>query len=322
MSFGRRPNHQRMVGAARLRSHLAGAPGGLSGGLYTDSWGTTVQKVRQVAAKQARPPGSLRLVSKTAKGKTYLRWQWRTHRRTDTGWATVDLELGDNLSGLRTRTLVALGDLKAPLLVERFARWCTRQWDCVPAWTGQPAGAAARQPSAWWVELPRSTDGRVKLRFRSLDGSIDWRRHRSVVAKVEQHVGEVWRDLQDNPITELARLLWQADESAQQIEKLNQDLANLKRANRRGDLSKRDYEADERKTYLILDGWEVAQCRSLASYDELLAQVLSAMPRTADKRKDYERRILAAVDQRRHHPKWLQAWHADQWDGDTMTWRE
>jgi hypothetical protein len=261
-------------------------------------------------------------VTKTAKGKTYRRWQWRTHRRTDTGWATVDLELGENLYGMRTRTLVALGDLKAPLLVERFARWHTVRWDCIPAWTGQPKGAATRQPNAWWVELPRSINGSVKLRFRSLNGSIDWRRNRSIVAKVEQRVGDLWQGLQDDPLTELARLLWQADQSAQQVEKLNQDLANLKRAHRRGDLSKRDYEADERQTYLILDGWEIAQCSSLRRYDDLLAEVLSAMPRTVEKRKDYERRILVAIDQRRHHPKRVQAWHADQWDGDTMTWRD
>ena len=89
-------------------------------------------------APKTRQPGSLRLVTKKAKGKEYRRWQWRTHKQGDLGWKTVDVELGEHLAGMRTRVLVALGELKAPLLVERWARWYFRSWEMLPAWTGRP----------------------------------------------------------------------------------------------------------------------------------------------------------------------------------------
>lgn len=275
-----------------------------------------------MASKQAggarRPPGSLRLVSKTAKGKTYQRWQWRTHRRTDTGWATTDLELGEDVAGLRTRVLVALGDLKAPLLLERFVRWKFRGWSDLPAWSGRPAEAKRLQRAAWWVEIPRDGAGSVRLRFRNLSGRHDYRLARQSIRKQEEMVSTIWKQLTDDPIRELARLQWQERECQQEAEKIELELVELKRSRRRGDLSQRDYEADERSAYIRLDGFQNVVARSAESYDELLEMVVAAMPRPSKER--YRTRVLALVDRLLSDPKQRVRWHAAQWADGVLTW--
>lgn len=264
--------------------------------------------------ERRRPPGSLRLVRKTAKGKTYRRWQWRTHRRTDTGWRTEDVELGE-LEGMRTRTLIALGDLKAPLLVERYIRWRTNQWDVLPAWTGKPDGT--KQRAAWWLELPRKPDGAVKLRFRSIDGSNDFRRLGKWKSDLEIEAANLYKRLTDDPLIELARLLWQEQEAQQQADKRQEDLSNLKRQRRRGEITQRDYEADERMLLLNLDGWENAISCSVSMHDDLLEEVIASISRPT--RAQQQTRILALVDRHLNDPKQRQRWHADQWNDQTMT---
>ena len=63
----------------------------------------------------------LRYIEKTADSKKYPSWQWRTHHQHDLGHKKVDLELGNTLWCMRTRLYVALGELKAKTLVERYA---------------------------------------------------------------------------------------------------------------------------------------------------------------------------------------------------------
>jgi hypothetical protein len=264
-----------------------------------------------------RQPGSLRRVTKRAKGKEYQRWQWRTHRRTDTGWATVDVEIGDSLTNIRARTLVALGELKAPLLVERWARLMF-PWNGVPAWTGRPAAARRNQRVAWWLELPRAADGPIKIRFRDLGAGYDFRRGRSYIAKVESYATFVWQALNDDPIVELARLLWQEQQTQKEIETKNQTLIDLRRQRRAGDLNQRDFEADERATYISLDKWEEAASGTILSYDELLKLVTDSMPRP--QREAYRSQILVAVDRILNDPKHQSRWHSDQWEGNQFTW--
>lgn len=276
-----------------------------------------------MAAKQTasarRPPGSLRLVSKTAKGNTYRRWQWRTHRRTDTGWQTVDLEIGAELTGMRARVLVALGDLKAPLLVERWARWHFRAWPDLPSWTGRPAAARELQRSAWWIELPRQSDDPVRLRFRSLDGAADYRRGRPAIRQAEEVASSIWQSLNDDPVIELARLQWQEREAQRVVDEIEQEQIELRRMRRRGEINQRDYEADERSTYLRSEWFQEVIGRSAERYDLLLSEVVAAMPRPT--RDNYRSRVLALVDRWLNDPKQQQRWRADQWDGNTLNWR-
>lgn len=270
------------------------------------------------ASPQRRQPGSLRLVSKTARGKTYRRWQWRTHRRTDTGWTTVDLELGEYINCLRTRVLVALGDLKAPLLVERYARWQFSRWDELPAWTGRPDAGRGVQRSAWWVELPRQKAEPVRLRFRSLDGSVDYRRLRSLTQGMESRASELWHSLNDDPVLELARLQWQEREAQRVVDERNADIVELRRSFKRGEISKQDREADERMLLLTIDGFENIIGCSGRAYDDRLRKVIDAMPRPT--RDSYRNRVLALVDRMLNDPRQQQRWRADQWDGETLSW--
>lgn len=265
-----------------------------------------------------RPPGSLRLVSKTARGKTYTRWQWRTHRRTDTGWATFDVELGQDLAGLRTRTLIALGELNAPLILERWARWCFRSWDFLPAFTGRPEAARGHQRAAWWLELPRQAGESVRLRFRSLDGRHDFRRVRPAISKTEVTATAIWEALIDDPILELARLQWVEHQAQRAIDNYDQTLINLRRERRRGEISKHDFEADERMAYLRLDEWEAVQSNARARWDELLGESVAAMPRTH--REALRRRIIATAERHYNKPKQQDRWRSDHWDGNTLTW--
>lgn len=276
-----------------------------------------------MASKQAntarRPPGSLRLVSKKAKGRTYQTWQWRTHHRADLGWQTVDLEIGADLAGMRARVLVALGDLKAPLLVERCARWCFRGWAELPSWTGRPSAARKIQRSAWWVELPRESGDPVRLRFRSLDGTADYRINRPAIQKVEKSVSEMWHALKDDPVIELARLQWQEQEAQRIVDLNEQELIELRKMQKRGEINQRDFEADERMAYLQMDRFQNVVNRSTERYDALLAEVIAAMPRPS--RDSYRNRVLVRMDRWLNDPKQQQQWRSDHWEEDVLTWR-
>lgn len=266
-----------------------------------------------------RQPGSLRLVSKQAKGTTYQRWQWRTHRRTDIGWRTVDVELGQDITGLRTRVLVALGDLSAPLLLERWVRWRFRKWDDLPAWSGQPAALRGLQRAAWWVEVPKAPGQPVKVRFRSLDGAIDYRRRsRSEITETTDACTDIWKTLNADPVLRLAELLWFQREGQRCADEVNQRLDDLKRDHRKGDLSHRDYEADQRDALARLDDWEGMVSTVDRRYDEALLAMVQAMPRTT--RDHYQTRILARADKLLNDPKQQQRWTSDHWNDSTLTW--
>lgn len=269
---------------------------------------------------RCRQPGSLRLVTKTAKGRSYQRWQWRTHRMADNGWRSVDVELGEDLTCMRVRVLVALGELNPHLLIERWVRWRFRFWEDLPAWTGQPAAARGRQRAAWWIELPRNPADAARLRFRSLDGTTDYRRKsvREAVVSAESIVGGMWRSLSDDPIRELARLQWLEREAERVIAEIGQAQLQIRRQQRQGELSKRDAEADILATCCQLEGWESLAGASRQRWDDLLSEMVAAMPRT---RRDADRsRIVALADRTLQEPAQRQRWQSDHWDGDTLRW--
>jgi len=269
------------------------------------------------ATVRRRQPGSLQRVTRRARGHEYPMWRWRTYRRGDLGWQRVDLPLGDRLTGLRTRTYVALGRLSAPLLVERWARWHFRSWSDLPSWTGLPSGS--QQRALWWLEIPRTRDGSIRLRFRSLDrGGYDFRRVRSSISTAEQTATDIYRDLTDDPCLELARLLWLEQQGQQQVDAIAQEQLELRRQRRQGDLNQRDFEADERDTYLRLDGWEHMTATVQRRHDDLLEQVVQAAARP--ERDDIRRQVLVLVDRYLHDGRQQSRWHADHWDDHTLRW--
>lgn len=275
------------------------------------------------AAPPPRQPGSLQRITRRAKGKEYPYWRWRTYRRGDLGWERVDLALGDDLTGLRTRTYVALGRLSAPLLVERWARWRYKTWTDIPAWTGRPDAARGHQRTAWWLELPRQSSDSVRLRFRNLtshgEGGYDFRRVRTSIQKAEEIATSIWRRLNDDPVLNLARLLWLEREGQQRIDEIAERQIELRRQRRRGDLNQRDFEADERHTYLLLDGWEEMVSAVQRRHDELLEEIIQAMARP--EREEIRREVLTLVDRHLNDSRQQQHWRADHWDGNTLTWR-
>ncbi|WP_413746910.1 hypothetical protein [Synechococcus sp. MIT S9507] len=267
-------------------------------------------------ATRHRQPGSLRRVTKKARGKEYQRWQWRTHRQTDTGWTTVDVELGEHLEGMRTLTLIALGELSAPLLTERYVGFYLRELDCLPAFTGRPEGA--KQDAAWWVEIPSKADQPVRLRFRSLSRQTDFRRARKNIAELEASATAVWRDLSKDPIVELGRFQWLESEAQKEIDKIEEQLQTLRKKRRSGDLNQRDFEADERSCYLRLEGWETMQSTVRSRWDELLQEMLTALPRT--RRDELKPRIVMLAERLQSDSKQLRKWHDDHWDDNTLRW--
>lgn len=274
--------------------------------------GTTAATVRR------RQPGSLQLVTRHARGHEYPLWRWRSWRQGDLGLERVDLPLGAELAGLRTRTYVALGRLSAPLLVERWARWHFKRWDDLPSWTGLPSGS--KQRALWWLEIPRTRDGDVRLRFRSLDGSVDFRRRsiRTAIRKAESTATGIYRDLTTDPCVELARLLWLEQQGQERVDGIAQEQLDLRRLRRQGELNQRDYEADERDTYRRLDGWENLTSTVQRRHDELLEQVVQAAARP--ERDEIRRQVLNRVDRHLQDSRQKALWHADHWDGRTLSW--
>lgn len=279
-------------------------------------------KSAKSVSRLKRQPGSLQRITRKAKGREYPYWRWRTYRKGDLGWERVDLALGDDLTGLRTRTYVALGRLSAPLLVERWARWAFRRWSDLPSWTGQPADARGHQRAAWWLELPRRHGDPVRLRFRNLagpgEGGYDFRRSRADIRDAETTATSIWRRLTADPVLELARLLWLEQEGRQRIDAIAEEQIELRRQRRRGDLSQRDFEADERGTYLRLESWEEMVATVQRRHDELLEQIEQAAARP--EREEIRREVLALVDRHLHDSRQQARWRADHWDGNTLRW--
>ena len=273
--------------------------------------------MRQEVSK--RQSGSLQRITKRSKGKEYKVWRWRTYRRGDLGWERVDAELGADLTGLRTRLYVAIGRLSAPLLMERWVRWHFRSWESLPAWTGQPAEAKDHQRAAWWLELPRQSNSAVKVRFRGLSPDApDFRSVRSAVANAEQSATQIWQCLTNDPVLALARLLWFEQEGRRVIDEITAKQLELRRMKRQGELSKRDYEAYERHTYLRLDEWESMASQVQQRHDQLLAELIAAAVRS--ERKQIKREVLVRVDRHLNDQRQRQRWAEEHWIDGTLHW--
>ena len=271
----------------------------------------------KTAKTKTRPAGSLQRITRHAKGREYPYWRWRTYRKGDLGWERVDLVLGEDLTGLRTRTYVALGRLSAPLLLERVTRWQFRSWTELPAWTGRPPGA--HQRAAWWLELPRDPSGQVRLRFRSLErDGYDFRRSRTTIREAEDQATAIYRRLTDDPVMELARLLWLEQQGQQRVDAIAEEQLDLRRQRRQGELSQRDYEADERDTYLRLEGWETMVAKVQRRHDQLLEEIEQAAARP--ERDEIRRQVLTLVDRYLNDGRQQARWASDHWDGTTLTW--
>jgi hypothetical protein len=274
----------------------------------------------KAATPARRQPGSLRLVTKRARGKEYRSWQWRTRRRDGDQHRTFDVELGGKLTGLRTRTLIALGDLSAPLLLERWCRWHFKPWRELPAFAGQPAAARSIQRSAWWLEIPRTVGGAVKLRLRSIDGSHDYRyrRHRAAITRAEQTATTIWQQLTDDPIVRLAQLRWFESEMERCLADVQEELVELRRALKRGDLTKRDHDADERSAYARLERWEHVLSTVRTRWDEHHQAIRDALPRTT--RDALMSQVIAKAEKLQSDPKQLNAWRSEHWQDRTLHW--
>jgi hypothetical protein len=115
----------------------------------------------------------------------------------------------------------------------------------------------------------------------------------------------------------LARLQWFEQEAQERIDSIGQDQIELRRARRKGEISQRDYEADERITYIRLDGWEEMASAVRIRWDELLAELVAVMPRPS--RDAGRTRIVALADRYLSDNRHRQQWHAAHWE-DTLRW--
>jgi hypothetical protein len=273
--------------------------------------------VSRATKEKRREPGSLQRITRKAKGKEYPYWRWRTYRRGDLGWERVDLVLGERLTGLRTRLYVALGRVSAPLLLERWMRLYLKPWDELPTWTGQVAGS--KQRAAWWLEIPRQPGDPVKLCFRKLnDGTYDFRRARTAIKEAEDHATTIYSCLTDDPVLELARLLWLEREGQRVVGEIAEQQLELRRLRRAGELNQRDYEADERDSYRRLDDWENMVSTVQRRHDEQLAALIEAAARP--ERDQIQREVLNRVDRYLNDSRQQQRWRSDHWDGTTLQW--
>lgn len=272
-------------------------------------------------SRNRRPPGSLQVITKRARGHEYRRWRWRTYRPGDLGLERVDVELGEHINALRTRVLIGLGELSAPLLMERWARWRFNHISELPAWTGLPDVARGHQRAWWWLELPRVPGDPVAIRFRSLEGSgydFRWRFHREAVAKAVETGTELWRSLSDDPILRLAEIQWLIGQTGEQVDRCATFLLELRGQRRRGEINQRDFEADERRLLMDQDDWEGHRSDLERAWDLYLEAMVAAMPRP--RREDDRRRILALSERHLIDGRQLARWRADHWDDGTLRW--
>ena len=256
-----------------------------------------------------RESGYLRVTPKTAKGKKYKSWQWCTHHHHDLGHKRVDLELGSEIDGLRSRVYAALGEIKPELIAERWVAFNFRNWRSIPAFTGIHGQSGA----AWWISFPTDQAKSVKLTFRSNKSYMDFRRKwvRLEIEFAEIAASNLWRRLKDDPILELGRLQWQEKQARDAVAKyLNDKLPALRKAKRNGEISKRDFEADECRWMVNVEGFEGIASASASKWDEHLAEMVSALPRT--RRTELKPRVIAMADRHYNDAATQNRWHADQ----------
>lgn len=264
--------------------------------------------------------------SKSAKGRTYTTWLWRSKRRHPDDWRQVqnfDIELGDSLSGLRTRTLVALGELSAADLVTDSVRY----WFHSNGWIkhghiGPFTGIKdMKKPLAWWVSFPARSGagGKVKIVMRSRRGSgpgYDMRHMRTVIRRRSELAHATWQRLTDDPIVRLAQLRWFESEAERETAEIQDDLIELRRALKRGDLSQRDYDADERDAQRRLQNWEDLLSTVRTRWDEQEQAIRDALPRTT--RDQQMSQVIAKAEKLQSDPKQLNAWRSEHWQENTL----
>ena len=123
-----------------------------------------------------------------------------------------------------------------------------------------------------------------------------------------------------DPIVELARLQWQEQQANDVVaEYLDDKLPALRKAKRNGDISKRDFEADERNWMVNVEGFEGIASASASAWDEHLAEMVAALPRP--RRTELKPRIIAMADRHFNDAATQNRWHADQWSDHTFSWR-
>ena len=129
----------------------------------------------------------------------------------------------------------------------------------------------------------------------------------------------LWRRLKDDPILELGRLQWQEQQANDVVARQeSENLPALRKLKRDGDISKRDFEADERSYMMIIEDFQNVASASASKWDEHLAEMVSALPRT--RRTELKPRIIAMADRHYNDAATQNRWHADQWSDNTLTW--
>ena len=71
-------------------------------------------------------------------------------------------------------------------------------------------------------------------------------------------------------------------------------MTELRPLRRAGDLNQRDFEADERDSYMRLEGWEEMQAAVRTRWDGLLAEMVASLPRPC--RDELKPRIVMLAD--------------------------
>ena len=285
-------------------------------------------------AASSRQAGYLRLKKKKAKGKTYKVWWWQRWRpatpadRTNAEWVKASpVELGPTVSNLRTRVLIALGELpSAAVITERYARSLVDHWEELPAWTGYGRktanGAKLKQESAWWLELPKPTDkdGAVRFRVKKVDRD-SWHDYRTKAVRdwiryVEENSSVVYRNLTVDPIERLARLQWFLD----QLQRLQIDaegyLAKARKQRREGELTKAYFEEYERDVMASIDRRQESMTRLESSWTEWLEEMVAALPRT--RREELRPRIVTTAEKMLTNQRRLTGWSNEHWDDGTL----
>ena len=101
--------------------------------------------------------------------------------------------------------------------------------------------------------------------------------------------------LDRDPIVELARLQWQEQQANDVVARQEgEHLPALRKAKRDGEISKRDFEADERRFLVAVEAFQNIASASASKWDEHLVKMVAALPRT--RRQELKPRIIAMAD--------------------------
>ena len=87
---------------------------------------------------------------------------------------------------------------------------------------------------------------------------------------------------------------------------------------RQGELNKRDFEADERDLYRVLETWEEMVGTVRSRWDNQLAAIEKAMPR--GRKEEVRKRVVALAERLSGDAKQLREWESSHWDGTTLRW--